>query len=220
MANTINSRETRETSGGGTLDPSCLSRSWEGEKSHQPGICTVQSSGVRRQQAPYSLPSSTARASTSTSTIGCIRPRGDSRTHRAAPSRNLRATIDQVDEIMLLLNRNTSSEGPNELVCPVRGCIHKQLNGRIQDFRRHLGTHLTKNGEIRCKGVLWEQFLRDHLLFPNISMEEQPYTIPDEDGLWIGGCLKTFSRRDALKRHLRKTSCGASQSQSRFNLPI
>ena len=203
MANTINSSDTRETSDGG----SCLSRSWEGEKS---------------QQAPYSLPSSIARASTSTSTstIGCIRPRGDSRTHRAAPSRNLRATIDQVDEIMLLLNRNTSSEGPNELVCPVRGCIHKQLNGRIQDFRRHLGTHLTKNGEIRCKGVLWEQFLRDHLLFPNISMEEQPYTIPDEDGLWIGGCLKTFSRRDALKRHLRKTSCGASQSQSRFNLPI
>lgn len=212
MANTVNSNDTRETSERGTLDPSCLSLPWEGEKSHQRKICTIQSSGIRRQQAPYALPSSTARfggASTSTSTTGCVlRLFGDIRTHRATPPRNLLATTDQVDEIMLLLNREKCRKALNEIDCPVTGCVQKHLHGRIQDFRRHLLTHLKKNKEICCKGMPWERFLRDHLF--KVSMEERsPYTIPGEDGLWIGGCLKTFSRKDALKRHLKKNTCMA-----------
>jgi hypothetical protein len=203
----VGRNDTREVFGEAVSDISRLSRLREGENK-QEAYLPFNSCGVRRQRTPYSLPSSSTQlggASTSTSTPGCVRSRVLK--HHSAQPRNQPATTDQVDEILVLLDRGNFSGHAKDLICPVIGCPHQQLNGRIQDFRRHLGTHLRRNGEIRCKGMPWEQFLRDRHLFPKISKEERPYEVPEEGGLWIGGCMKTFSRADALKRHLRKTSC-------------
>ena len=143
----------------------------------------------------------------STSTSSPVRKRR--RTHgSAAPSRNKQATtIDQEEYIRLKLSLcQVNRGGPNDLDCPVEGCHYIQMNGRMPDLRRHIRTHIRKDAEIRCKGVPWQDFMQHRHPFPTIS-DEQPYAVPNEDGLWIGGCLKTFSRADALKRHLRNTSC-------------
>jgi hypothetical protein len=173
--------------------------------------------GIGCQQTPVLLPpSSTRRASTSTSTSTSPspssparkRPRASRPTHGSAPSRNRQAAIDQVEEIRAKLSLcRVNRDRPKDLVCPLKDCQYEQLNGRMPELRRHIRTHIRKYGEIRCKGVSWQDFVRHAHLFPKISVDEQPYAVPEEDGLWIGGCLKTFSRADALKRHLRNTSC-------------
>ena len=117
-------------------------------------------------------------------------------------SRNIEATPDEVEFIQRILSLRRG-EIPDNLVCPVKGCRYKK--GRIPDFRRHLKTHLRVG--IQCNGMPWRDFVRCRHLFPNISEEQQPYTVPGLDGWWIGGCLNTFSRPDALKRHVKKNAC-------------
>jgi hypothetical protein len=164
--------------------------------------------GDKRQRAPDSLPSTALDASTTTSTRA--RKRRCTDRHDSVPSRNRQATPDQVALLLAKLSLSrVRGEMLSDLSCPAVDCKYQQLNGRMPDFRRHLRTHLRKEAEIRCKGVTWQDFMRYPHLFPHISQYEQPYTVPGEREMWIGGCLTTFSRKDALKRHLRNTCCAA-----------
>jgi uncharacterized Zn-finger protein len=152
-----------------------------------------------------SLPSTTLNASTTTSPRAPKRRRTDK--HGSVSSRNGQATPDQV--ALILATLSLKRVRGSDLSCPAMNCKYQQTNGRMPDFRRHLKTHLPKTTEICCKGVTWKEFIRYPHRFPHISQYEEPYTIPGETELWIGGCLKTFSRKDALKRHLRNTCCAA-----------
>lgn len=134
----------------------------------------------------------------------CTRPRKDKRIRGSPPSRNKQATTDQVEVLRRSLRCDKSEE--SNLVCPFPGCMYEQHNGRMPDFRRHIRTHIRKDGEVRCKGISWDDVLSFPQRFRNVA-HEKPYTVPNEPGLWVGGCLKTFSRADALKRHLNTTSC-------------
>ncbi|THV03867.1 hypothetical protein K435DRAFT_962208 [Dendrothele bispora CBS 962.96] len=110
------------------------------------------------------------------------------------------------------LSRNRQSKDPEladyledmtaledlDFKCPV--CPWEQLNERLPDLQRHLRTHLRPHDDDidkgwRCKGVLWEE---RHLY--GILDSAQPYEFRGQKR--VGGCMKTFSRRDALKRHL------------------
>jgi len=157
----------------------------------------------RRPSVPSRVTSRKGRMSSSPSPHP--RMRMDKRQRGSPPSRNKQATADQAEEIRRSLY--VDKGGKANLVCPFPGCSYEQLNGRMPDFRRHIKTHIRKDGEVRCKGVPWQDALSFPHRFRNISLHEKPYTIPGESGLWVGGCLKTFSRADALKRHLNHTSC-------------
>lgn len=83
-------------------------------------------------------------------------------------------------------------------------CDWRQENERAADFYRHLQTHLPE-GRFECRGVLLSE-LGDY----DIPDEVSPYQLDNE---WrIGGCQITFSRRDALRRHLQnpKSRCVAA----------
>ena len=84
------------------------------------------------------------------------------------------------------------------LVCPE--CGWKQVNKRLPDFKRHLRTHTRPDEGDQsqgwwCKGVL----LEDAHKF-NIPKGAESFKFLGQER--IGGCRRTFSRRDALKRHL------------------
>lgn len=84
------------------------------------------------------------------------------------------------------------------LVCPE--CGWNQVNKRLPDFKRHLRTHTRpdEGDESQgwwCKGVPLEDAHRF-----NISKGAQSFEFLGQER--IGGCRRTFSRRDALKRHL------------------
>ena len=96
------------------------------------------------QQTPNALRSSISQGA-STSTPALKRPRSDNRT----TSRNRQASTDQVEDIRVKLSLcRVSRERRKDAVCPVMGCAYKQLNGRMPDFRRHVRTHIRKDGEI------------------------------------------------------------------------
>ncbi|KAF7346548.1 hypothetical protein MSAN_01882900 [Mycena sanguinolenta] len=106
------------------------------------------------------------------------------------PSRNIQATT--ADEIQRV--EDTS----DDFVCRVCGWVQK--NQRLPDFKRHVKTHQRAFDEgaekgWRCKGVLVSE-AADWALGPDAPT----YTFLGQER--VGGCMKTFSRRDALKRHL------------------
>ena len=102
----------------------------------------------------------------------------------------------------------------SEFQCPVAGCDHTQKNRRIPDLKRHIATHdrWIEPGKWTCCGIGME---RAHFygqgIIVGMSKEEQikagAYEFKGK--LMIGGCLNTFARRDALKRHVDnpKISC-------------
>ena len=91
--------------------------------------------------------------------------------------------------------------------CPVIGCDYEQKNRRIPDLRRHVVTHdrWMEPGKWTCCGVGMERaFMYGRGIEEGMTEEEQieagAYMFRGR--LMIGGCLKTFARRDALKRHV------------------
>ncbi|KAF9463029.1 hypothetical protein BDZ94DRAFT_1309138 [Collybia nuda] len=127
------------------------------------------------------------------SLMGSIEYRPAKRARQAPPSRNVQAMSPAAVRAALAAAKNKT-----ELVCIA--CRWTQTNGRMPDFKRHLKTHLRPDDKDQtqgwwCKGVL----LKDagtHGLSTNLK----PFLFADQ---WrVGGCERTFSRRDALKRHL------------------
>ncbi|KAJ6621865.1 hypothetical protein B0H10DRAFT_949579 [Mycena sp. CBHHK59/15] len=129
-------------------------------------------------------------ASLSSSTTSSQRP--NKRVRMPPPSRNRQASSPAV------IQRVANAAESADFTCPE--CGWRQLNERMPDFKRHLKTHLRPTEEEaekgwRCKGVLVAE--ADHY---GVSAGEPTYTFLDR--VRVGGCMKTFSRRDALKRHL------------------
>jgi len=125
-------------------------------------------------------------------------------------SRNLQAKDDVADKIKRMLRSNDLLDRAN-FHCPFPNCNSKdrRFNRRVPDFRRHLETHL-RTDRVRCRGVPLQQASRYRI--PSSAV---PYTLTDRPGEWIGGCQRSFSRADALKRHLdnAKTYCVGDPSR-------
>ena len=89
----------------------------------------------------------------------------------------------------------------NRWKCPY--CSHVQRNRRSPDLKRHIATHTRADDDASwvCCGVPVIDALERGV--PGASMlEENMY---EHNGMFmIGGCRKTFSRKDAYVRHLRR----------------
>ena len=101
------------------------------------------------------------------------------RTRGSARSRNVQASINEAEGIEGHLSGRVRGQKSTN-VCPISGCGYRQGKSRKPDLKRHIRTHFRSTVDIRCTHVLTEH------------------------GMWIGGCLATFSRKDALQRHLRE----------------
>ncbi|KAF9534489.1 hypothetical protein CPB83DRAFT_879639 [Crepidotus variabilis] len=155
---------------------------------------------------PYPRQQSSGSSSPQPMTLSPIKNRRGSRRNARSPaSRNIQAAGEEAALLEQHLESNRNAQ--NALVCPHPGCRYHQANGRLPDFRRHLRTHLRKAGQHRCKGVSYLDFLQFPEQFPGISEDALPYIVDGCAGMWIGGCNKTFSRADALKRHYDKQTC-------------
>ncbi|KAJ7288167.1 hypothetical protein C8J57DRAFT_508526 [Mycena rebaudengoi] len=129
-------------------------------------------------------------ASLPSSTTSSQRPL--KRARLALGSRNKQAASPAI------IQRVANSAETADFTCPE--CGWKQENERMPDFKRHLKTHLRPNDEEpekgwRCKGVLASDAAQY-----GVPSDEETYIFLDRER--VGGCMKTFSRRDALKRHL------------------
>ncbi|KAI0781964.1 hypothetical protein C8Q75DRAFT_701045, partial [Abortiporus biennis] len=86
--------------------------------------------------------------------------------------------------------------------CP--NCDYYQKNHRAPDFKRHIATHYRSQERDKwiCCG-----FPSDDVRLKDIDTSKLKIKGTKEPFIWkgkalIGGCLASFSRRDALKRHL------------------
>ncbi|KAI0717029.1 hypothetical protein C8Q76DRAFT_590800, partial [Earliella scabrosa] len=89
----------------------------------------------------------------------------------------------------------------NQWKCP--HCPYIQHNRRVPDLKRHIATHTRASNEVLwvCCGVpVVEAHKRG---VPEEVVREEP-AFEFAGRLMVGGCRKTFSRRDALTRHLRR----------------
>lgn len=141
---------------------------------------------IKRRRISYTAPRRSALIRNTSSS-----PTPAKRAHGTSLSRNKQTSF--VSAII------KACDGPNlNFICPE--CGWKQANKRLPDFKRHLRTHTRPNDGDQskgwwCKGVLLEEAHKFEL--PDGA---KPYVFL---GLKrIGGCMQTFSRRDALKRHL------------------
>lgn len=134
--------------------------------------------------SPYSAPSSPSSSSSSSSPV--LRP---------AAVKFTTPRTRQVEPGMDVAEPTT--EGPNAWACP--HCAHVQTNSHLPDLRRHILTHYPSSRVHVCRGV---RLSAAHLDAHGIEDFEDYFV--DEDGeVWVGGCYRAFSRRDALLRHLR-----------------
>ncbi|KAI0367617.1 hypothetical protein BV20DRAFT_949860, partial [Pilatotrama ljubarskyi] len=83
-------------------------------------------------------------------------------------------------------------------------CEYVQYQRRGKDLKRHQATHDPNSSRFRCCGVP-----RERAEQYGISAEELAHMVSTEhNGVeMVGGCGKWYSRRDALKRHLRNERC-------------
>ncbi|PPR07118.1 hypothetical protein CVT24_010954 [Panaeolus cyanescens] len=144
-----------------------------------------------RRHAPYTRPT---KPSVSLPVTPSRSP--SKRPRLSPPSRNTQSSATKAQELKEVVDTNAIES--IDFICPE--CGWQQLNRRIPDFKRHLKTHLrnTENDHSNgywCKGVRVQDASR-YLIPP----EAVSYVFKGEER--IGGCMHTFSRRDALKRHL------------------
>ncbi|KZT10016.1 uncharacterized protein LAESUDRAFT_617276, partial [Laetiporus sulphureus 93-53] len=84
------------------------------------------------------------------------------------------------------------------------GCDYVPATGRVPDLRRHMNTHrgYVGQGMWVCCGLPVSVALEREL------WEDGASTVYMYNGLeMVGGCMFSFSRRDALVRHLNKGDC-------------
>jgi len=159
------------------------------QKKHK--VASKSSSSRRGNFSPTRSTSSESEKSISSS-------RAHRRSHpykRRIPSRN----FQREDGAVLIDNSGFR--------CPVVGCGYIQTNQRVPDLKRHVVTHdrWMEPEKWTCCGVTMD---RAHLYGKGIKegmtdeerIKAGAYVFNGR--LMIGGCRKTFARRDALKRHV------------------
>ncbi|KAJ3516862.1 hypothetical protein NMY22_g14103 [Coprinellus aureogranulatus] len=93
--------------------------------------------------------------------------------------------------------------------CPEVRCEYRMgLKPRMPDFRRHLKAHLREQNQAAgvghiCKGILMTDFnnLSDMQRDAILRADCDRFVLNGEER--IGGCQQTFSRGDALTRHVK-----------------
>jgi hypothetical protein len=87
--------------------------------------------------------------------------------------------------------------------CPY--CGYYQSNRRTPDLNRHIRIHTRKDHPEMwvCQGVPVEEAV-------NYNLQSDVGTTMWNGKLMIGGCMRAFSRRDALKRHLDNNQIGCT----------
>lgn len=136
----------------------------------------------------------------------------------AAQYKSVKARNAQVeafgDLIALPVPLTITVEKNKKLVvgCPVSGCNWKPNNPtRGLDATRHIATHFAHYSLVKpvCHGVKIEnaskKVLASSMPVLYTDYKEQTHTM-------VGGCMQTFSRRDALLRHLSNSSCVCDRS--------
>ncbi|KAI0636213.1 hypothetical protein C8Q77DRAFT_1027476, partial [Trametes polyzona] len=87
--------------------------------------------------------------------------------------------------------------------CPY--CDYVQANRRMPELRRHIGTHTRAQAPDEvlwiCCGFPLEEAAKRGV--PNEVLSRPPFAY--NGMLFVGGCGRDFSRRDALSRHLRNS---------------
>ncbi|KAI0636765.1 hypothetical protein C8Q77DRAFT_1206944 [Trametes polyzona] len=113
----------------------------------------------------------------------------------------------------------TSSQGaaPNKWKCPY--CPYVQKKKRSPDLKRHIETHTrpaaTEQARWVCCGVPISDARAQGV--PEATLAGPPFEY--EGLLFVGGCGKVFSRRDALSRHLRARAGWCFGDASALYLP-
>lgn len=117
--------------------------------------------------------------------------RPNKRARLPPPSRNIQATSTDIQPVEAV-------DESTDFVCRVCGWV--QTNARLPDFKRHLKTHQRTSDEDAQKGWRCKGVLASEAADWGLGADAPTYTFLDQER--VGGCMKTFSRRDALKRHL------------------
>lgn len=147
----------------------------------------------RRSLSPSRTSNDTFSSSHASSSALNDQGRVKKRARLPPPSRNRQAVSPA---LLNRVDREPASEF--NFTCPE--CGWKQTNERMPDFKRHLRTHTRPSKENQekgwwCKGVLVKNAAQHH-----IPQDAEFYLFLGQRR--TGGCMRTFSRRDALKRHL------------------
>jgi hypothetical protein len=102
------------------------------------------------------------------------------------------------------------SNKESDFQCPVVGCNFVQKNQRIPDLKRHIETHgrWREPDKWICCGVGMDKAYSygtgiQQGMTDKECIKAGAYVFRNR--LMIGGCMKTFSRRDSLKRHVDNT---------------
>lgn len=150
-------------------------------------VPTPRSSGPKRRRISSRPP---ARRSSPPNLIKSSLSNPKKRPSGSFPPRNKQATS--------IIEIETCNSIDLNFVCPE--CGWKQVNKRLPDFKRHLRTHTRPDEGDQskgwwCKGVPLEDAHRF-----DIPKGAESFIFLGQER--IGGCQQSFSRQDALKRHL------------------
>jgi hypothetical protein len=102
-----------------------------------------------------------------------------------------------------------TAEDEKKWRCPHWPCDHRQWNKRGPDFRRHQRTHTAASAQSPyvCWGVRLEHADASRKSIPG-PLDKRGVAVEYHGVMRIGGCFKTFSRKDALLRHLKRGGYG------------
>ena len=118
---------------------------------------------------------------------------------QAGPSSELITSSRRNVQVSRTAVRAVASSPLNRWQCPY--CPHVQKNRRSPDFKRHVETHTRPADALWvCCGVPLAN-AAEHCV-PDAVARDEVWEF--EGMLMVGGCRKTFSRRDAYGRHLKR----------------
>ncbi|SJL07460.1 uncharacterized protein ARMOST_10810 [Armillaria ostoyae] len=157
--------------------------------------------------APKKAKVATTKAPASSSTSSSTKPKV-ARKQRLPPApRNVQVVGINLLELLDTMNWKCQA------------CRWEQENHRKPDFIRHLLTHQQPDRNDQSQGY-WCKGLKlvDREAYNKMAIRDGRQTIPEDAGeivylfeQRVGGCMRNFSRRDALKRHIdnpNNSCCG------------